>query len=191
MKNNWTRIERDEQGSIPEGTLKRLSHLLPILVFYAETNQYVLIDSLVKFEVLYINTAATHYLVVRSPSVKSRAIHGLMKIPAEALLKVAQEDIECLKAELNDAHSEKAALLQEISTLRETIDNFEKSVDPEEIRAVRIQAKAINKANQDFQSLRATTASQAERIRQLKLTNRELLQRLLQLQNEKDANPTD
>ncbi len=184
MKNNWTKIERDSSGAIPDGTLKRLSHLLPIVVYCSESKEYILIDNLVNFDVLYSNSDITHYLVIKSPLIKSRAIHGLMKIPAEALLKVAQEDIECLKAELNAALSEKEVLLQENNTLKETIDKMENTVDPEEVRAVRIQAKAINKANQDFESLRKTTVSQAERIRQLKTTNRELLDRILKLQNQ-------
>lgn len=183
--NNWKPIEKDASGRVPDLVLKSLSHRLPVLFFCAGKSIYF-IDTLTKFDDMYEKLLAdtTHYLVLKSPMKKSRSLHGLMKVPAEALLKCAQEDNESLKAELSAVIQENIELRLQNSTLRDTIDKMENLVEPEEIRAIRIQAKAINKANQDFESLRKTTVSQAERIRQLKTTNRELLDRILKLQNQ-------
>lgn len=109
---------------------------------------------------------------------KDKEIHGLSKVPDDVILKVQQNEIAQLKQK-NHEIVQKAKEREEhwkayTEELLKTIRILQKDEDDEEKKAIRREAKALKKKDEDYQTLLDENRRLKEKCDSLKVRIREL-----------------
>jgi flagellar biosynthesis chaperone FliJ len=101
---------------------------------------------------------------------KTKELHGLMKLPAEALLKIAEDEIRQLKIEIGKYKSEVQHLESQISELKSSND-------------VNREARILARKEVLYQELKNRNHVLSKDMRKLQNANKDLIIRLLKHEN--------